>query len=699
MTTIADDLAAASKDGLLQLLRRRQFRNKEVVQPNIVVPPPSAASASYVPPYPTILGLSTLNTFHKGGQIVIPTPLPPQMETRHKSDEDHLASERLVAAEYRKKLAVVLPLIATQELCDKEGLELRHSPKFVTAKSDLDPVKAEMGRGCDDYTASGLNNPFKARILAEVHGPYGDPNEATICRIGQKAKRLFPGQEIKMLKSDYSSYFKRFPITVRQALLLATHLRIDGTDYVMIPLCCPFGLQDSNAIAKTCTEAMHAINADLHIALWNEVLQTTYLDDSIALAPDTELLDILEWILQTSDEVLGPNGTSLKKTFIASVLVVLGFRYDCQAWTIGITMEWLEKLISAIYHELPDHPIPGNLVRLRQLQRTASYMLRTSRIATSMMVWSRGIYANIAGTQDSDYAMVRLSADSVADIMSWRQFLRSAWSDARPLSVSMDIPPLLSCEKGESKHSLWLRQAEAAHEIVNVDACTDRKEQPIDSWGAGWIATSRNCDTNSSTTTTTPPTNSNTITPIHPSPPLPGLIINRTSSILSPQQQERENELLNISSSPSEWGTYCLPRLNATIDGILVDHADTINVYELLAALIALAALISRGRPSSIPNDTKWHIHIWTDNSSALAWCTTNKTTNPLITRLLHIFSDMQMHNNILVTMGHIPGKINILADAASRGFRVTHGNQYFHRLSHLQPHHLLPEWWHEMHQ
>ena len=640
---VQDDEATARSQGLLSLLRDRQSAITERVQPHISVPPPTEAASRYTPPYPPSLGLSLLNTFCTGARIEIPHPIPPQVRLPQKSIGDHRAMERLMRDEHEKGLLVILPLALTRTLCEKEDLTLRISPTFIQGKVDDDERKAEKGRKCDDYTASGMNTDLKAAIFRDTYGVYDDPDEVVLCRLFLLAKTTFPGRRISMLTSDYTAYYKRFPIDVAQATLLATSVTIGDTDFVAIPLVDPFGLQDSNAHAKCATAAMHAINAAEHIDRWGAVLQSTYVDDTISFAPEEELEGFVKpLIIKTSTRVLGPNGTNMKKTRIADIHQALGFRYDCIAETIGLTPTWFEKLVCVVFEELPLHPVAGQPLRLRQLQRTASYMLRSARIITALRPFSRGIYRNISGTADSDHALVRLSADSVLDLMAFRDTLRDCWSDTRCLCVPITTPPLTTRGADETNAELWHRQSAAAHEIIHVDACTDRTDSSPGEWGAGWV-----------TTTRTQP-------------------------------------------SPTAYGTYSIHRLFSSTSGTAIPHSDTINVYEFLAALIALTEVSQRGRPAAL-GSAPWHIHIWTDNTSCLSWMTSHKSKHPLILHLLRTHSAIQVRENLLLTMGHIPGAKNTLADAASRGFQTPTGSQSLAALSHLIPQTQLPRWWSEM--
>ena len=231
--------------------------------------------------------------------------------------------------------------------------------------------------------------------------------------------------------------------------------------------------------------------------------------------------------------------------------------------------------------------------------------------------------------------------------------------DARPLTVPITMPILMKRRRGESKEAFWTRQASAAHDIVHVDACTHRPDLlPRDCWGAGWIARP----------------NINTIT----------IPITAGAEDLPVPDAEQE-----------AYGAYDIERLD--FGGLPVKFKDQINVYEFLASLIAITALALQGRPTYVPEGTKWHVHIWTDNTSALSWLTSYKSAHPLIIRLLHTFSSVQEQHNMVVTSGYVKGTVNRQADAASRGFHTPCGFQLLQQLSHLTPHSALPEWWQQM--
>ena len=125
----------------------------------------------------------------------------------------------------------------------------------------------------------------------------------------------------------------------------------------------------------------------------------------------------------------------------------------------------------------------------------------------------------------------------------------------------------------------------------------------------------------------------------------------------------------------SYWGMFANPLCfnNMSISSISTD-AD-INIREFSAAVVALSlvAPLVAGSPGNLT-----HIHIHTDNTSALSWMTRYRSSHPVVSFLLQIFSNLQVKYHVLVTMSHIPGVKNVLADAASRNFQCQSGAQSF---------------------
>jgi hypothetical protein len=99
-----------------------------------------------------------------------------------------------------------------------------------------------------------------------------------------------------------------------------------------------------------------------------------------------------------------------------------------------------------------------------------------------------------------------------------------------------------------------------------------------------------------------------------------------------------------------------------------------INVLEFAAAVVCASALISSHTATGLTT-VGAHFHIMTDNTSCLSWMTKYCAVHPLHSFLLQVFSHLQTKHGCLITIGHLPGSLNIYADAASRNFACARGD------------------------
>jgi hypothetical protein len=122
------------------------------------------------------------------------------------------------------------------------------------------------------------------------------------------------------------------------------------------------------------------------------------------------------------------------------------------------------------------------------------------------------------------------------------------------------------------------------------------------------------------------------------------------------------------------------------IDDTIMDQSLDINVLEFIASIMAVIQLFNHLVSNGLPTHNV-HCHVWSDNTSCLSWMRTNRASHPLHLFLLQIFSLIQIRSGMVITMGHVPGVLNIYADAASRYFRCTNGQairEHLHSLPSL---------------
>jgi hypothetical protein len=102
----------------------------------------------------------------------------------------------------------------------------------------------------------------------------------------------------------------------------------------------------------------------------------------------------------------------------------------------------------------------------------------------------------------------------------------------------------------------------------------------------------------------------------------------------------------------TSWASFVLPNFLSYVSFQTIHSKADINIREFFAAVVALALVgpLVPGSPS-----TPTHIHIFTDNTSALSWMTRFRSSHPLVAYLLQIFSHLQVKHHLLVTSSHIP--------------------------------------------
>jgi len=122
------------------------------------------------------------------------------------------------------------------------------------------------------------------------------------------------------------------------------------------------------------------------------------------------------------------------------------------------------------------------------------------------------------------------------------------------------------------------------------------------------------------------------------------------------------------------WNSFSAPELlqHVGYDGEIAE-AD-INLLEFVTAVIALCAVVALRVRQGFGVGNHRHIHIWTDNTSCLSWMMMNRSHHPLHLYLLQVVAFLKVTYNVTVTMGHVPGVVNIYADAASRQFKLPNG-------------------------
>ena len=85
--------------------------------------------------------------------------------------------------------------------------------------------------------------------------------------------------------------------------------------------------------------------------------------------------------------------------------------------------------------------------------------------------------------------------------------------------------------------------------------------------------------------------------------------------------------------------------------------------------MLAVVAAIER-----MGDPTGKHIHVMTDNESAVSWINKGRAPGSYQNFLMCFVCLLQVETQVLVTASHVPGVDNTTADAISRRFQVTNG-------------------------
>lgn len=644
LSLVGEHTAFAQQHGLLALITRlsNKLRTKSVqpIDRHRDVPPYGDHNARTRPPYPTNLALEALERAHDGIHVDANAAQSPPLRPREPGY--HRAMERTAQKEVQKGRGIALPAAIVRDLCTKENMQLFVTDSFIRQKAGVDA-----GRRCDDYTDSNVNTDEKRQFFADINGDYGDPDMVHFCRLIQATVAVHGRNDIVMAIADIEGYFRRMRIHPSSVTKLCTWFQIDGEDYFFLPFGGPFGLMESNASALGCSEAIHAALCEADIRVCGRPLGSIYVDDMGAPLHLSELVHFYRSRFAICKRFVGETAIAIErtKTHWGTRELLLGNIYDTRALTVALSPELLHKHTWALFTLLPEQLAPGLVLRTRLAQRIASYMINVSYIAYGLRAFSKALYGCAKGADNNNKSKLYLDASAIVDINRHRDWIRRTWLDASSTSVSINIPPLLHKEVGESTLQLQLRQQAAAHTVMFTDASGTSKRTRA--WGGGWIA----CPA--------------------------GTTISTQADVVL------------------DWGSQ---QYNA-IDTNHIRRGDLhINILEMIVALRAIDSHVRSGhRPAHLLPGQPWHIHVLIDNTPALYKLIKHKATHPLITFLLRAHSDLEQEHNLLLTFGEIKSEDNWMSDAASRQFRTLLGARALIAIADCPQNRSWPVWWTDM--
>ena len=498
------------------------------------------------------------------------------------------------------------------------------------------PVSIAMkeGKSCGrlvvDATRGGLNSPEKKARLTEKWGDIVLPDLCTYCTLFGEVSDRFPGEQLHVYKMDKEAWYRRVPVHVDDAPLSFFVIHVDGVPQAVLPLGMTFGLQDSNFTANVAGGLVDRLVADHEVRSFGGRVSALYNDDTVGFLPQRLIPGEMSHTTELFESCCGEGVIKLEKSTTGPRSEVIGFTFDCERQVVSLSIKSFLKMTCVLFRELPAELSTDTRIPLKQLQRMSALMIRNAGLVHFLRPFSRGASANSAGRRGS---MVSLSHQTIVDVYMWRSVFSVAHSsNVSWMTLPIKLPPLLhvpSHAGDDVRRALWLSQAKAATVVLHVDASRSERLGGI------------------------------------------GFVESRSDVLAS-------------------WGSFPLPETLRLLDYAGLPREADINICESFAFIVAitLVAPSAAGTPSS-----PTHIHVWTDNTSALCWMTTFRAAHPIVLFFLQLLSHIQARFCLVITVGHIPGLLNVLADAASRDFACQNGHQSFETLSKVLRHTVLPPW------
>jgi hypothetical protein len=646
---IAADTSQAHATGLLAFITARSEALRHVtLQPTTPLEPETGPGLLSVPPRPPPDTLENYHALPDGGPILVPDSFIPDgcPASAPKEAGYALAIEHLFQKDVEAGLALVFPLSDAHRLFADANLPLNATPTSIVAATGK-----PQGRLVVDVTRSRLNHPDKKALLAAAYGPIVYPTHVHWCRLFASVRALFPDNPLAMFSADYDRWFKRVRLVPGQVGLLAMPFHIDGVAHVVIPLVGQFGCQEFNYMASQASAFIYARVRARDIATYGGPIRLCLSDDTAGFIPPALYPADDVAFTALAEHHAGHNAAPPTKKELQTVKTTVGALYDLSdmsAPTIGISETLFLKLVCVFFLELPRDLVPGRTrIKYKQYQRMGSYMHLAASFIPPVRPFTHSVYANITGVHHTTDS-VAVSHRSVTDITFWRATLYGTMYNTQWLRVPMHVLPLTTRPPDVDAAAFAHHQAAHAHAIIGTDAATN--EAGTATWGGGWTA----C---------------------------------------------RAGPATGEPAQPAAWGTYQLPLFRPFLDsGALspdeLARCDQINLYEAIVVVLACDAVLDQWDSLFGDRPAHLHLHVWCDNTSAIAWLTRYKNHHPLINLVLQVWSRLQCEHHVTLTLGHIPGVENTVPDAISRRFRVEGGSAIQASLSHLTPRLRLPPWW-----
>ena len=373
-----------------------------------------------------------------------------------------VAIAALLAADQRLGRVIVLPHTEFVQACHQAGVPFNTTRAHLTAKPGN-----PLGRLVVPFP--GINHQDKKPILMSRWGPLRDPQLADICQLLAHAHTVFPGGNIICAKRDVDSAYKRILHCPPDVPLLAIRFKVDAQDLVALPLCCHFGLQDSNFQFGVITDTLRQLSRARLLTQCPLQLSGMVTDDFVVFGPPAlvhrEVIDIG----QDMRRLLSDTAVNLKKDEVGPVVTVAGFVFDCPRSIVALSQRHFCTLVHAFFSLMPVSPKPGDIVSLRDIQCIASMAIRAANVLTPLLPFSRGFYTCLEGVP-CGVTTTRWTRVAVLDLHFWRTALQLSVHSVAWLTVPITHPLLYQLQIGETPSIRDQRQAATADYVVYSDA-------------------------------------------------------------------------------------------------------------------------------------------------------------------------------------------------------------------------------------
>jgi hypothetical protein len=345
------------------------------------------------------------------------------------------------ADEYRRGHSIIMPLAVAKEICTAEGLTLHVSEMFMRDKPG-----APLGRPIPDYSFNRHGPPMAHEDLkpqlASQWGTLRHPTVVDLCNAMSNARDNAEGDVVIGARTDIKSAYTRILIRSRDCTVMAKLISMMGPDecgpMISIPIVNQWGSQVAGYAFDVITRALRRRahdrgGSDKHVTI-------IYVDDHITFGTIPKVQSEVANFMNDSRMLLGHDAIQESKNEQGTRIDAIGWRCDCNDWTVAPSARAFAKLANIFFNELPANITNATKVTVQQLMRLSSYAIRYSIAIIPMRPYSSSFAMNTRGRHVSVMAKRRLLPRTITDIGMWREVIKRSFSDPSGMKVPIEWP-------------------------------------------------------------------------------------------------------------------------------------------------------------------------------------------------------------------------------------------------------------------